>query len=44
MDQQAKPLLSLDSLGKRFGSLQALEGVSLGVRAGAAPSLRNSVV
>src|SRR5215510_2371623 len=34
MDQQAKPLLSLDSLGKRFGSLQALEGVSLDVRAG----------
>src|SRR5215510_4023115 len=34
MDQQAKPLLSLDSLGKRFGSLQALEGVSLEVYAG----------
>lgn len=28
------PLLALDGLGKRFGSLQALEGVSLGVRAG----------
>jgi ABC-type uncharacterized transport system ATPase subunit len=34
MDEQAKPLLSLDSLGKRFGSLQALEGVSLDVYAG----------
>src|SRR5215510_1042911 len=34
MDEQAKPLLSLDSLGKRFGSLQALDGVSLDVRAG----------
>jgi simple sugar transport system ATP-binding protein len=35
MDQSAPaPLLSLDTLGKRFGSLQALEGVSLDVRAG----------
>ncbi len=35
MDQPAQaPLLSLDNLGKRFGSLQALEGVSLGVQAG----------
>jgi len=28
------PLLALDGLGKRFGSLQALEGVDLAVRAG----------
>src|SRR5258707_14170279 len=35
MDQPAQPpLLSLTDLGKRFGTLQALEGVSLDVRAG----------
>ena len=34
MDTPAQPLLSLDNLGKRFGSLQALEGVSLDVHAG----------
>jgi ABC-type uncharacterized transport system ATPase subunit len=35
MDRPAQPpLLSLADLGKRFGSLQALEGVSLDVRAG----------
>jgi len=35
MDRPAQaPLLSLDDLGKRFGSLQALAGVSLGVEAG----------
>jgi simple sugar transport system ATP-binding protein len=35
MDGSAQaPLLSLADLGKRFGSLQALEGVSLDVRAG----------
>ena len=35
MDGSAPPpLLSLDTLGKRFGSLQALEGVSLDVHAG----------
>jgi simple sugar transport system ATP-binding protein len=39
MDEQAKPLLSLDGLGKRFGSLQALEGVSLDVRAGSVQCL-----
>ena len=33
-DTPARPLLSLKGLGKRFGSLQALEGVSLDVRAG----------
>jgi simple sugar transport system ATP-binding protein len=36
MDHTAQPpLLSLVDLGKRFGSLQALEGVSLDVHAGA---------
>ena len=43
MDQPAQaPLLSLDDLGKRFGSLQALDGVSLGVagRHGAVPAGR----
>ena len=35
MDQPAQPpLLSLKDLGKRFGSLQALESVTLDVRAG----------
>ena len=35
MDQTANaPLLSLNDLGKRFGSLQALDGVTLDVRAG----------
>jgi len=29
-----RPLLALDTLGKRFGSLQALEGVTLDVHAG----------
>ena len=32
-------LLSLKNLGKRFGSLQALEGVSLDVRAGSVQCL-----
>jgi ABC-type uncharacterized transport system ATPase subunit len=34
MTPSADSLLSLDALGKRFGSLQALEGVSLDVQAG----------
>ena len=35
MDQSAPPpLLALDGLGKRFGSLQALEGITLDVQAG----------
>src|SRR5262245_1554923 len=34
MEQSAPPLLALEGLGKRFGSLQALEGVRLDVRAG----------
>jgi simple sugar transport system ATP-binding protein len=35
MDEPAQPpLLSLDNLGKRFGTLQALAGVSLDVHAG----------
>jgi len=35
MDQSAPPpLLSLDGLGKRFGSLQALEGITLDIHAG----------
>src|SRR5262245_20565150 len=34
MTSSVESLLSLDDLGKRFGSLQALEGVSLDVRAG----------
>jgi ABC-type uncharacterized transport system ATPase subunit len=39
MNPSAEPLLSLKGLGKRFGSLQALEGVSLDVRAGAVQCL-----
>ena len=40
MDGSAQPpLLSLADLGKRFGSLQALEGVSLDVRAGSVQCL-----
>ena len=35
----AESLLSLRDLGKRFGSLQALEGVSLDVRAGSVQCL-----
>lgn len=35
----ADQLLSLENLGKRFGSLQALEGVSLDVRAGSVQCL-----
>ena len=38
-DSSAEPLLSLKDLGKRFGSLQALEGVSLDVRAGSVQCL-----
>src|SRR5512139_3077483 len=38
-NQPTEPLLSLAGLGKRFGSLQALEGVSLDVRAGAVQCL-----
>jgi general nucleoside transport system ATP-binding protein len=39
MTVSAEPLLSLKDLGKRFGSLQALEGVSLDVRAGSVQCL-----
>jgi simple sugar transport system ATP-binding protein len=39
MNQSVAPLLSLKDLGKRFGSLQALEGVNLDVRAGAVQCL-----
>jgi simple sugar transport system ATP-binding protein len=39
MDGSAKSLLSLKDLGKRFGSLQALDGVSLDVRAGSVQCL-----
>ena len=35
----AESLLSLRDLGKRFGSLQAIEGVSLDVRAGSVQCL-----
>src|SRR3546814_102807 len=31
---QTRPLLALEDLGKRFGSLQALEGISLDFQAG----------
>ena len=34
LNQPPEPLLSLDKLGKRFGSLQALEGVTLDVHPG----------
>ena len=39
MTPSAGSLLSLKNLGKRFGSLQALEGVSLDVRAGSVQCL-----
>jgi general nucleoside transport system ATP-binding protein len=39
MTTSAGSLLSLENLGKRFGSLQALEGVSLDVRAGSVQCL-----
>ncbi len=39
MTSSAGSLLSLNNLGKRFGSLQALEGVSLDVRAGSVQCL-----
>ena len=40
MDQSASPpLLSLAGLGKRFGSLQALEGITLDIHAGAVQCL-----
>jgi ABC-type sugar transport system ATPase subunit len=39
----AESLLSLRDLGKRFGSLQALEGVSLDVRAGSVQCLLGEI-